>query len=91
MRKHGYLVMIREIMVFLVNFVARLTFLLSQTAMHATFTSVAGLTGVIATTALVLMVTSAMEFIRRNYFELFWYTHHLFIVYIICLGIHGLG
>lgn len=81
---------IREILV-LVGFVARLTFLLSQTVMLATFTSVAGLTGVIATTALVLMVTSAMEFIRRNYFELFWYTHHLFIVYIICLGIHGLG
>ncbi|OBS83679.1 hypothetical protein A6R68_22351 [Neotoma lepida] len=63
----------------------------NTTVMYATFTSVAGLTGVIATTALVLMVTSAMEFIRRNYFELFWYTHHLFIVYIICLGIHGLG
>lgn len=73
------------------GFCVRLTFLLSQTVLYATFTSVAGLTGVIATIALVLMVTSAMEFIRRNYFELFWYTHHLFIVYIICLGTHGLG
>ncbi|EDM07037.1 NADPH oxidase 1, isoform CRA_b [Rattus norvegicus] len=61
------------------------------TVMYAAFTSIAGLTGVVATVALVLMVTSAMEFIRRNYFELFWYTHHLFIIYIICLGIHGLG
>ncbi|XP_052026731.1 NADPH oxidase 1 isoform X1 [Apodemus sylvaticus] len=63
----------------------------NMTVMYAAFTSVAGLTGVIATIALVLMVTSAVEFIRRNYFELFWYTHHLFIVYIVCLGIHGLG
>ncbi|EGV94165.1 NADPH oxidase 1 [Cricetulus griseus] len=63
----------------------------NTTVLYATFTSVAGLTGVIATIALVLMVTSAMEFISRNYFELFWYTHHLFIVYIICLGTHGLG
>ncbi|XP_055464293.1 NADPH oxidase 1 isoform X2 [Psammomys obesus] len=63
----------------------------NMTVMYAAFTSIAGLTGVIATVALVLMVTSAMEFIRRNYFELFWYTHHLFIVYIICLVIHGLG
>lgn len=63
----------------------------NMTVMYAAFTSIAGLTGVVATVALVLMVTSAVEFIRRNYFELFWYTHHLFIIYIICLGIHGLG
>ncbi|XP_076774716.1 NADPH oxidase 1 isoform X3 [Arvicanthis niloticus] len=63
----------------------------NMTVMYAAFTSIAGLTGVIATVALVLMVTSAMEFIRRNYFELFWYTHHLFIIYIVCLWIHGLG
>ncbi|XP_031231841.1 NADPH oxidase 1 [Mastomys coucha] len=63
----------------------------NMTVMYTAFTSIAGLTGVIATVALVLMVTSAMEFIRRNYFELFWYTHHLFVIYIVCLGIHGLG
>ncbi|XP_012890539.1 PREDICTED: NADPH oxidase 1 isoform X2 [Dipodomys ordii] len=61
------------------------------TVMYMTFTSIAGLTGVIITLALILMVTSATEFIRRNYFELFWYTHHLFVIYIICLVIHGIG
>ena len=58
---------------------------------YVTFTSIAGLTGVIITIALVLMVTSAMEFIRRSYFEVFWYTHHIFIIYFVGLGIHGIG
>uniref|UniRef100_A0A452U7X0 NADPH oxidase 1 n=1 Tax=Ursus maritimus TaxID=29073 RepID=A0A452U7X0_URSMA len=58
---------------------------------YVTFTSIAGLTGVIITIALVLMVTSAVEFIRRSYFEVFWYTHHVFIIYFIGLGIHGIG
>jgi hypothetical protein len=69
----------------------RLTFLLSQTVMYVTFTTIAGLTGVIITLALILIVTSATEFIRRNYFEVFWYTHHLFFVYILCLVLHGIG
>ncbi|XP_008590193.1 PREDICTED: NADPH oxidase 1-like, partial [Galeopterus variegatus] len=63
----------------------------NMTVEYVTFTSIAGLTGVIMTIALVLMVTSATEFIRRNYFEVFWYTHHFFIVYILGLGIHGIG
>ncbi|CAK7312457.1 NADPH oxidase 1 [Vulpes lagopus] len=63
----------------------------NMTVEYVTFTSIAGLTGVIITIALVLMVTSAMEFIRRSYFEVFWYTHHIFIIYFIGLGIHGIG
>ncbi|XP_005901076.1 NADPH oxidase 1 isoform X2 [Bos mutus] len=63
----------------------------NTTVVYVIFTSIAGLTGVIITVALVLMVTSAMEFIRRSYFEVFWYTHHIFIIYFIGLGIHGLG
>ncbi|XP_059012552.1 NADPH oxidase 1 [Mustela lutreola] len=63
----------------------------NMTVEYVTFTSIAGLTGLIITVALVLMVTSAMEFIRRSYFEVFWYTHHIFIIYIIGLGIHGIG
>ncbi|XP_048191788.1 NADPH oxidase 1 [Perognathus longimembris pacificus] len=61
------------------------------TVLYMTFTSIAGLTGVIITLALILMVTSATEFIRRNYFELFWYTHQLFVIYIIGLVLHGIG
>ncbi|XP_032448034.1 NADPH oxidase 1 isoform X1 [Lynx canadensis] len=63
----------------------------NMTVEYVTFTSITGVTGVIITIALVLMVTSAMEFIRRSYFEVFWYTHHIFIVYFIGLEIHGIG
>uniref|UniRef100_A0A8C0DYA1 NADPH oxidase 1 n=1 Tax=Balaenoptera musculus TaxID=9771 RepID=A0A8C0DYA1_BALMU len=64
----------------------------SNTTMeYVTFTYTAGVTGVIITIALVLMVTLAMEFIQRSYSAVFWYTHHIFIMYFIGLGIHGLG
>ncbi|KAK2848933.1 hypothetical protein Q5P01_008767 [Channa striata] len=55
------------------------------------FTSIAGLTGVVITLALILMVTSSMEVIRRSYFEVFWYTHHLFIIFFAGLVFHGAG
>lgn len=50
-----------------------------------------GWTGVIITVALFLMVTSSTEFIRRSYFEVFWFTHHLFIVFFAFLVFHGYG
>eukprot|EP00051_Salpingoeca_urceolata_P032663 m.16775 g.16775 ORF g.16775 m.16775 type:complete len:672 (+) comp5330_c0_seq1:154-2169(+) len=53
------------------------------------FTSRPGWTGVIITTSLLLMVTTAVEQIRRSYFELFWYTHHLFITFYAALLFHG--
>lgn len=62
-----------------------------QTVEYVAFTTIPGLTGVIITLALILMVTSSTEFIRRNYFELFWYTHHLFLVYFAGLVIHGIA
>uniref|UniRef100_A0A4W4EE65 NADPH oxidase 2 n=1 Tax=Electrophorus electricus TaxID=8005 RepID=A0A4W4EE65_ELEEL len=54
------------------------------------FTTVAGLTGVVITLALILMITSSMEVIRRSYFEVFWFTHHLFIIFFIGLVLHGI-
>ncbi|XP_072482742.1 NADPH oxidase 1 [Notamacropus eugenii] len=63
----------------------------SMTSERMAFTTIAGLTGVIITLALILMVTSATEFIRRCYFEVFWYIHHLFVIYFIGLVIHGVG
>lgn len=62
-----------------------------QTVEYVAFTTIPGLTGVIITLALILMVTSSTEFIRRNYFEVFWYTHHLFIIYFAGLVIHGIA
>uniref|UniRef100_A0A668RZG5 FAD-binding FR-type domain-containing protein n=1 Tax=Oreochromis aureus TaxID=47969 RepID=A0A668RZG5_OREAU len=55
------------------------------------FTSIAGLTGVVITLALILIITSSMEVIRRSYFEVFWYTHHLFIIFFAGLVFHGAG
>uniref|UniRef100_A0A672N3J9 Cytochrome b-245 heavy chain-like n=1 Tax=Sinocyclocheilus grahami TaxID=75366 RepID=A0A672N3J9_SINGR len=55
------------------------------------FTTIAGLTGVVITLALILIITSSMEVIRRSYFEVFWYTHHLFIIFFAGLVFHGAG
>ncbi|CAJ1058866.1 NADPH oxidase 1 [Xyrichtys novacula] len=62
-----------------------------QTPSYLVFTTIAGLTGVIITLALILIITSSMEVIRRSYFEVFWYTHHLFIIFFAGLVFHGAG
>ncbi|XP_070567414.1 cytochrome b-245 heavy chain-like isoform X2 [Ptychodera flava] len=54
------------------------------------FTKVAGWTGAIITIVLIILVTSSTETIRRSYFEVFWFTHHLFIVFFACLLFHGI-
>ncbi|XP_063314064.1 cytochrome b-245 heavy chain [Pelobates fuscus] len=58
---------------------------------NVAFTFLAGLTGVVITLALILIITSSTKTIRRSYFEVFWYTHHLFVVFFIGLVIHGAG
>ncbi|KAB5571172.1 hypothetical protein PHYPO_G00222040 [Pangasianodon hypophthalmus] len=63
----------------------------STTPLLFAFTTIAGLTGVVITLALILMITSSMEVIRRSYFEVFWYTHHLFIIFFAGLVFHGAG
>ncbi|CAH1800225.1 unnamed protein product [Owenia fusiformis] len=50
---------------------------------------VPGITGVIITLSLIVIYTSSTEVIRRSYFEVFWFTHHLFAVFFIGLVIHG--
>jgi len=52
------------------------------------FVTAAGITGHIISVVLFLMVTSSLEFIRRSYFEVFWYTHHLFIIFLVGLAFH---
>ncbi|XP_070567418.1 cytochrome b-245 heavy chain-like [Ptychodera flava] len=56
-----------------------------------TMVTIAGVSGVVITVALVVMVTSATETIRRSYFEVFWFTHHLFVIFFAGLVVHGLG
>ncbi|XP_070807848.1 NADPH oxidase 1 isoform X3 [Pituophis catenifer annectens] len=63
----------------------------STIPLYVAFITIPGLTGVIITLALILMITSSMEQIRRSYFEVFWYTHHLFIIYFAGLVIHGIA
>ncbi|XP_029020568.1 NADPH oxidase 1 [Betta splendens] len=55
------------------------------------FSTIAGVTGVVITLALILIITSSMEVIRRSYFEVFWYTHHLFVIFFAGLVFHGAG
>ncbi|MEE6470241.1 hypothetical protein FKM82_008900 [Ascaphus truei] len=58
---------------------------------NVAFTFLAGLTGVVITLALILIITSSTKTIRRSYFEVFWFTHHLFVIFFIGLVIHGAG
>ncbi|XP_048855109.1 cytochrome b-245 heavy chain [Brienomyrus brachyistius] len=58
---------------------------------YVMFTTIAGLTGVVITLALILMITSSMDVIRRSYYEVFWFTHHLFVIFFIGLVLHGVG
>jgi len=54
------------------------------------FTTGPGVTGWIMTAALFIIVFFAREKKRRENFERFWYSHHMFIVYFICWQLHGM-
>ncbi|KAJ3396340.1 hypothetical protein HDU92_003399 [Lobulomyces angularis] len=60
-----------------------------RTAVSLALLSGPGLTGQVITIAFFLMITSAVEGVRRKYFEIFWFTHHLFIVFFGATLIHG--
>lgn len=60
-----------------------------STAAQFLFTTLPGLTGFITTMCMVLMYSSAIRFIRGPMFNVFWYTHHLFIIYFGLLIAHG--
>lgn len=45
--------------------------------------------GHIATIIMVFMYTSAIYYIRSPMFNVFWFTHHLFILYYAILSFHG--
>ncbi|CAF1583133.1 unnamed protein product [Adineta ricciae] len=54
------------------------------------FGTTAGITGVILCLCLILMVSSSTVMIRRSFYEIFWFTHHIFIAFFICLILHGI-
>ncbi|RKF78451.1 Superoxide-generating NADPH oxidase heavy chain subunit A [Golovinomyces cichoracearum] len=55
----------------------------------ANFVTGPGWTGYIMLTALMMMVITSVEKMRRANFERFWYTHHMFIVFFFFWSIHG--
>lgn len=59
------------------------------TANMVSMATLPGATGHIIIIAMFLMYTSAIERMRMKYFEVFWYTHHLFIVFFAFLLAHG--
>ncbi|KAL5009510.1 hypothetical protein ScPMuIL_011815 [Solemya velum] len=61
----------------------------ADTTVEEAFKTVAGVTGVVITLSLILIVSSSTETIRRSYFEIFWYTHHLFIPFFLATILHG--
>ncbi|XP_040821609.1 NADPH oxidase 3-like [Ochotona curzoniae] len=54
-------------------------------------TTIAGITGLALSLTLILIVTSSTASIRQVSYELFWYTHHIFIIFFISLALHGAG
>lgn len=48
-----------------------------------------GWSGYIMLTCLMAMVFTSMEKARKNNFERFWYTHHLFIIFFVFWSVHG--
>uniref|UniRef100_A0A8C9J9E3 NADPH oxidase 2 n=1 Tax=Panthera tigris altaica TaxID=74533 RepID=A0A8C9J9E3_PANTA len=68
---------------------ARQRFKNPEGGLYVAVTRLAGITGIVITLCLILIITSSTKTIRRSYFELFWYTHHLFVIFFIGLAIHG--
>ena len=52
--------------------------------------SIQAITGLISWILLMILASFALEFIRRKYFELFYVTHHIFILFIIMAVFHSL-
>ncbi|PMD42749.1 hypothetical protein L207DRAFT_581402 [Hyaloscypha variabilis F] len=55
----------------------------------ANFVSGPGWTGYIMLVALMCMVVTSVEKMRRANFERFWYTHHMFVIFFFFWSIHG--
>lgn len=58
--------------------------------LEANFTTGPGVTGWIMTTILFIMVYFAIEKKRKEHFEWFWYSHHLFIIFFLNWQFHGM-
>lgn len=53
--------------------------------------SVPGITGLFMTIILFLLITSSLKRIRTAFYNLFWFTHRLFILFLLLLFCHPMG
>ncbi|KAL9116177.1 MAG: hypothetical protein Q9227_000548 [Pyrenula ochraceoflavens] len=60
-----------------------------ETAIQIHYTQAGGITGHIMLLCMLLMYTTAHHRIRQQSFETFWYTHHLFIPFLLGLYTHA--
>ncbi|PLN78526.1 ferric reductase [Aspergillus taichungensis] len=61
------------------------------TAVQIHFTQAGGITGHVMLLCMMLMYTTSHRRIRQQSFETFWYTHHLFIPFMLALYTHATG
>lgn len=61
------------------------------TAVEVHYTQPGGITGHVMLLCMLLMYTTAHARIRQQSFETFWYTHHLFIPFLLALYTHATG
>ncbi|KAL4932041.1 putative NADPH oxidase (NoxA) [Aspergillus undulatus] len=62
-----------------------------QTALQIHYTEAGGVTGHVMLFCMMLMYTTSHHRIRQQSFETFWYTHHLFIPFMLALYTHATG
>ncbi|PGH07570.1 hypothetical protein AJ79_06240 [Helicocarpus griseus UAMH5409] len=62
-----------------------------ETAVQIHYTQAGGITGHVMLLCMLLMYTTAHHRIRQQAFETFWYTHHLFIPFMLGLYTHATG
>lgn len=60
-----------------------------KTPTQSVFETLPGLTGLVITAVMTLMYITAFSSVRRPMFEVFWFTHHLFIIYYVFNFFHG--
>ncbi|KAF1988549.1 hypothetical protein K402DRAFT_419388 [Aulographum hederae CBS 113979] len=62
-----------------------------ETAVQIHYTQAGGITGHIMLLCMLLMYTTAHHRIRQQSFETFWYTHHLFVPFLLAMYTHATG
>ncbi|QKX59492.1 uncharacterized protein TRUGW13939_06626 [Talaromyces rugulosus] len=62
-----------------------------ETAIQIHYTQAGGITGHVMLLCMLLMYTTSHRRIRQQSYETFWYTHHLFIPFMLALYTHATG